>query len=731
MRINYATDTALDTSGIQATAMAVDSSKRRKLYAILSEGLYTDKAMAVIRELASNAHDSHVAAGNTDRAIELHAPTTAEPFYSIRDFGTGLTATEGEATILSYLGSSKDDDDAFIGGWGLGSKSPFAYTNHYFIDLYKGGQHWRYDCFRDDAGMPNSAQTEASPTDEPDGVRVTVPTPVGWYEISRFNARLRTYLRNTDFNLVVTNAADADQSFPRTVACDVMAGPSRVRILPSDGDGSAVLYGGFAYPISTVKGWDDNDSKWLDGFRELWSNCSLQLVAAVGDCDFTPSRDTMVSSNKTREFILRACRNIMDELRNGERDRQRSVIAAMTARLAGADGKLPDVVTMQQLVAAQQAVFGGGAANGLSAYVKPHRLRKLWSGDQSVDPGIVRVELGVGDAKAWVYTETGGGSPSSYTPSMLIAVPLHQQLVAVRVPGNCKISEGSRRSYVLQANVLVVASDDPVRFARIVAAAGIPEACVHDGPREAIVSVEFARQRASSYRPVGLPPQWVVDCRDPRRRWRYRQRETYVMAGDDCSIESCRAIAAILGVTAVFVPSKSFRDRHCNPRRQPLDNLVSIRDPRYQAALATAAALAASGPLIDKVLQMPRAYQLDFAKALHMPGAALLFNADGIIADRGDAVSWCDVEVPGHEARICRTRARIQRLVRVAATAFAEIRSDDLFTALDRRFTGGYREHGPARRLPDAYDRPFVRMIRSHCNAAARSITPPTTGEPT
>jgi HSP90 family molecular chaperone len=35
-----------------------------KMFKILSDSLYSDKVMAVIRELSTNAYDAHIAAGN-------------------------------------------------------------------------------------------------------------------------------------------------------------------------------------------------------------------------------------------------------------------------------------------------------------------------------------------------------------------------------------------------------------------------------------------------------------------------------------------------------------------------------------------------------------------------------------------------------------------------------------------------------------------------------------------
>ena len=58
-------------------------------FSILSDQLYSNKIRAVIRELSTNAYDSHVDAGNGDKPFEVHLPSNMEPTFSVRDYGTG------------------------------------------------------------------------------------------------------------------------------------------------------------------------------------------------------------------------------------------------------------------------------------------------------------------------------------------------------------------------------------------------------------------------------------------------------------------------------------------------------------------------------------------------------------------------------------------------------------------------------------------------------------------
>ena len=55
-----------------------------KMFKILSDSLYSDKVMAVIRELSTNAYDAHIAANNKN-PFKVILPTRANPSFTVRD----------------------------------------------------------------------------------------------------------------------------------------------------------------------------------------------------------------------------------------------------------------------------------------------------------------------------------------------------------------------------------------------------------------------------------------------------------------------------------------------------------------------------------------------------------------------------------------------------------------------------------------------------------------------
>jgi hypothetical protein len=308
MKVEFSVDALAQAGGGEVRAMGIDESKQAKLFTILSDGLYKDKITSVIRELCSNAHDAHTMAGNTAEPFILTMPTWSEPVFAIRDYGIGLTVEEAYRTILSFLGSAKDTSDSVIGGWGLGSKSPFAYTTGYEITVYKGGRFGTFNCWKDNEGIPQNILFDEGDTDEADGVHIKVP--VKRDDTGKFQRAVLKYLSRTDFKIVVGNPNDEERLVdPSVKVVGLTADGFEWSLRKNANQGGAgecyVLYGGFSYPISELPGLDEVTTKVIAGLVET-TNYNLVLSVRVGECDFAVSRETMRDTPKTLSYVHRA-----------------------------------------------------------------------------------------------------------------------------------------------------------------------------------------------------------------------------------------------------------------------------------------------------------------------------------------------------------------------------------------------------------------------------------------
>lgn len=124
----------ITNTGFKKKAYTIKESP--KAFLILSSSLYSDKPKAIIRELSTNALDSHIES-NIERPIKVVLPTHDIPTLTIRDYGKGLSPKQIETVYTVYFESTKETSNDFIGALGLGSKSPFSYTNSFNVTSYQ------------------------------------------------------------------------------------------------------------------------------------------------------------------------------------------------------------------------------------------------------------------------------------------------------------------------------------------------------------------------------------------------------------------------------------------------------------------------------------------------------------------------------------------------------------------------------------------------------------------
>ena len=145
-----------------------------KIVQVLTSGLYIRPINAIVRELCTNALDSHIMADKANEPFTVTLPNVVNPWFIVRDYGTSMTK-DVMFNIYGVLGeSTKTDGNGQIGGWGLGGKSPMAYTPTFFITTFLNGRRCIYQSSCLDATNPLELLLDG-PTDEPDGVEVKLP----------------------------------------------------------------------------------------------------------------------------------------------------------------------------------------------------------------------------------------------------------------------------------------------------------------------------------------------------------------------------------------------------------------------------------------------------------------------------------------------------------------------------------------------------------------------------
>ena len=252
-----------------------------KAFSILSSGLYANKIRAVIRELSCNAVDSHAAAGNTGTPFDVHLPNSLEPHFSIRDYGTGLSHEQVTNIYTTYFESTKTNSNAFIGALGLGSKSPFSYTDNFTVTAIQNGRKGIYTAFINEAGVPSIAQMMEEATDEPAGVEVKFAVN-SRYDFDKFRQEARIVYKHFALRPVVSGNGDFSFVDAEYESRDIVPGVHSFKTISS----SAAVMGNIAYPID-VPAADQSINPEL---RALLS-CGLEMHFDIGELDFQASRE--------------------------------------------------------------------------------------------------------------------------------------------------------------------------------------------------------------------------------------------------------------------------------------------------------------------------------------------------------------------------------------------------------------------------------------------------------
>lgn len=173
MRLAHQTDDNYIKTGTAQAQGTFKIKAHGKAFRILIDGLYSDKFQSIVRELCSNAFDSHKKLGNP-APFYVHLPTALRPEFYIRDYGAGMSHGKVMGTYSTLFDSDKDDDNDLVGMFGLGSKSPFAYTDQFCVTCYDGVSARHYAAGIGEGGVPQIMLLATEPCDEPLGVRVSI-----------------------------------------------------------------------------------------------------------------------------------------------------------------------------------------------------------------------------------------------------------------------------------------------------------------------------------------------------------------------------------------------------------------------------------------------------------------------------------------------------------------------------------------------------------------------------
>lgn len=311
-----ANEQSIEASGLgQTSNFGIKNSAAA--FQLLSSGLYTNKVRAVLREIGCNGVDAHVLNGKQKTPIDVKLPNRLDNQFYIRDYGPGLSHDQIMRLYSTYFDSTKQASDDFVGGFGVGSKSPFAYTDSFTVVSRHNGIERVYAAYVNDEGMPTiSTMNEETPTDEPSGLQVGFP--VRPEDFQSFESEAREVYSGFK---VQPNVLGVNLRLKDYAAKPIVEG---VATLPQDNYGSSssevlLNMGGVRYPLNSFAEKLRNANSELTPEAQWLYGQGVEIDVPIGAVSVAASREALQYDKKTMasipDIIHKAALRCLEELK--------------------------------------------------------------------------------------------------------------------------------------------------------------------------------------------------------------------------------------------------------------------------------------------------------------------------------------------------------------------------------------------------------------------------------
>jgi hypothetical protein len=252
-----------------------------EMFDLLSSGIYKNPIKAVVREYLANAADE-------SKTVDVTVPSSLTPYFEVRDYGKGMSEEFVLELFSSYGFSNKTTNNNQIGGFGIGSKSGFAYTDSFTVTSWFEGIKSVYECTKNVDGTFSISLRGRVNSTESSGVKVCIPVKSRNYiEFKReieYYATFLAYFSKVNFKGVVTNTIVFEQvkgDLYRFTNSSQYASPLLL-----------VVMGGIPYSCSHQELVDNNLSSLLD-------SSNLVIVRPIGSLNITASRESIRYTEQT------------------------------------------------------------------------------------------------------------------------------------------------------------------------------------------------------------------------------------------------------------------------------------------------------------------------------------------------------------------------------------------------------------------------------------------------
>ncbi|MDH1236492.1 ATP-binding protein [Stutzerimonas stutzeri] len=259
---------------------------------ILSSTLYTHPKLAVVREIICNGWDAHIAAGKTDTPLQITLTSTQ---LTVRDFGFGIAHAEIGPIYGVYGNSTKRGDSKSTGGFGLGSKAPFAYTDNFEVASHHLGVKTIYRVSKssmEKGGKPSINKIVSLPTDE---TGIAVSFGIQAQDQQEFLKLIREVLILGEIQASI-NGADPLVTLPLSTS---PTGYAITDFRGTVGQEINLRYGNVVYPVPYRDEYGTQYHHIVNDLRRLWSDATITFMAPPDSISIAPNREAIILTDAT------------------------------------------------------------------------------------------------------------------------------------------------------------------------------------------------------------------------------------------------------------------------------------------------------------------------------------------------------------------------------------------------------------------------------------------------
>lgn len=310
----------------QRAKMGIQAKDMHVVLDILRHKIYSNPKRTIVQEICSNARDAHrerdkIEGGDkwAKTPIEIKLPDKYDNSFYIKDFGVGIDPERMFDVFINYGSSTKRDDDSETGGFGLGAKSPFSYTDQFGIVCVTpddNGDLWlrQYAAIIDGKdGYVSEVEARPAKDGEERGTKIVIPIEEKDYNDFRkwvietckyweVKPRVKTKFDKVEWPEYDVDFEGKDQDW--LIYKREQSGTWGYNRFNNDFNQPKAVVDGIPYPLSKSAIEDSNDSELNDDINKLW-NYPVLLKFNTGEVGLTANREELDYSYANTPAMLR------------------------------------------------------------------------------------------------------------------------------------------------------------------------------------------------------------------------------------------------------------------------------------------------------------------------------------------------------------------------------------------------------------------------------------------